>query len=100
MPIRPIEIMRSQEASQLKHAENHRSQHEQAQIGKDFQSMITNERSRPTQTAKSENKEFRYDAKEKGQNSYSGSPGKKQEKKEQKKDTPKPEKTGGIDIRI
>ena len=100
MPIRPIEIMKSQEASQLKYAENHKSQHEQAQIGKDFQSMITYERTRPTQTTKSENKEFRYDAKDKGQNSYSGGSGKKQGEQEKEKDTKKPEKTGGIDILI
>ncbi len=100
MPIRPIEIMKSQEASQLKHLESHKIQHEQVQISKSFQNMITSERSKPTQAQKSENKEFRYDAKEKGRNSYSGTPGKKQEKKEEKKPTEKPMKSGGIDIRI
>ncbi len=101
MPIRPIEVMRSQEASQLKHIESHRTQHEQVQIEKSFHNMIISENSRPNQTTKSDHKEFRYDAKEKGQNSYSGSAGKKQEKQgEQKKDNKKPEKTGGIDILI
>lgn len=100
MPIRPIDIMKSQEVSQFKHAESHRSQHEQVQISKSFQNMITTESSRPTETTKSENKQFRYDAKEKGQNSYSGSPGKKQGKQEEKKETKKPEKSGGIDILI
>ena len=101
MPIRPIDIMKSQEVSQLKHVESHRNQHEQVQIGKNFQNMVMSENSRPTQTVKSENKEFRYDAKEKGQNSYSGSAGKKHEKQEEKrKDAKQPEKHGGIDIRI
>jgi hypothetical protein len=101
MPIRPIDIMKSQEVSQLKHLESHRSQQEQVQIGKSFQSMINSESSRPNQATKSENKEFRYDAKEKGQNSYSGSQGRKQEKKEEKhKDSKEPEKSGGIDILI
>ncbi len=100
MPIRPIDIMKSQEVTQLKHAEHHRNQHEQLQISKGFQNMITAESNRPTQTTRSENKEFRYDAKEKGQNSYSGTPGKKQGKKEEEKTSKKPEKNGGIDILI
>lgn len=100
MPIRPIEIIRSQEASQLKHMENHKTQQEQVQISRGFQNMISTESSRPTQTTKGENKEFRYDAKEKGQNSYSNNPGKKQGKQDEEKTTKKPEKTGGIDILI
>ncbi len=101
MPIRPIEIMKSQEASQLKHVENHRLQHEQVQISKNFQNMIANERSRPTQTTKSDNKEYRYDAKEKGQNSYFGSSDKRQGKQEDKeKPTNEKKSGGGIDIRI
>ncbi len=100
MPIRPIEIMKSQEASQLKHVESHRNQQEQAQISRSFQNLITTESSRPTQTSKGENKQFRYDAKEKGQNSYSGNPGKKHGKQEEEKTAKKPEKTGGIDILI
>lgn len=101
MPIRPIDIMKSQEVSQLKHLESHRSQQEQVQIGKSFQNLIANESARPNQTTKSENKDFRYDAKEKGTNSYTGSQGKRQEKKEeQPKDRKSPEKSSGIDILI
>lgn len=100
MPIRPIDIMKTQEASQYKYYENQRSQHEQIQIAKSFQNHIQQEQSKTTQAAKSENSEYRYDAKEKGQNSYSNSQGRKQKKEEQKKDTEKPNKTGGIDILI
>jgi hypothetical protein len=101
MPIRPLDIMKSQEVSQLKHLESHRSQQEQVHIGKNFQNLISAENARPNQTTKSENKEFLYDAKEKGQNSYSGSKGKKQEKKEEnKKGSKEPGKVGGIDILI
>lgn len=101
MPTRPIDIMKSQEVSQLKHLESHRNQQEQVQIGKSFQNLISNESARPNQTTKSENKEFRYDAKEKGQNSYAGSQGKKREKnEEQQKDKSSPKKSTGIDILI
>ena len=105
MPIRPIEIMRSQEVTQLKHLESHKNQQEQVQIGKSFQNMIVAENQRPNETVKSENKEFRYDAKEKGQNNYNGSKDKKREnteedKKDQKKSNTAKERSGGIDILI
>lgn len=102
MPIRPIEIMKSQEASQLKHIESHRNQHEQVQINKNFQNLIQAENSRTMQTSKSDTKEFRYDAKEKGNNSYYGSPNKENKEKEEEKknDTREPEKSGGIDILV
>lgn len=104
MPIRPIEIMKSQEASQLKHVESQRNQHEQVQINKNFQNLIQAENSKTTHTAKSDNKDFRYDAKEKGQNGYSGSPNRdhtgKEKEEEKKNETREPEKSGGIDILI
>lgn len=101
MPIRPIEIMRSQEVSQLKHVESQRSQHEQVQINKNFHNLIQKEQSKPTETTKSDNKEYRYDAKEKGNNSYYGSGKKKQETEEEdKKESNEPKKSGGFDILI
>lgn len=103
MPIRPIEIMKSQEASQYKHIESQRIQHEQVQVEKSFQSMIKEEATKTTQTAKGENTNYRYDAKEKGRNSYSGSGSRKQKKEEEKgsKEGPKgPTRPGGIDILI
>lgn len=104
MPIRPIEIMKSQEASQIRHMEAHKSQHEQVQIDKSFQNIIQAESTKTVQTMKSENKEFRYDAKEKGSNRYYGSQSRQRGREgEKEKDSPEqsePKRPGGIDILI
>jgi hypothetical protein len=103
MPIRPIDVLRTQEASQLKQIENHKSQHTQDHLSKNFQTMIRQEQRRPTETTKSDNHEYRYDAKEKGQNQYKGSNGKKNDNKENKEETKvskEPSKGGNFDILI
>jgi len=103
MPIRPIDIVKSHEASQYRHLQNQKLQHEQVQISKDFQNLIQAESSRPVETAKSENKEFRYDAKEEGRNKYKGPKGnKKQNQDKDKKKGPgyNERRPGGIDILI
>lgn len=104
MPIRPIDVMKTQEASAYKHIQNQRSQHEQVQISKSFQNMIHDEASKTIHTTKSENKEFRYDAKEEGRNAYSGSGGKaKHEQEKQKNENESDNNTGrpgGIDILV
>ncbi len=101
MPIRPIEIVKSQEVSQIKHMETQRAHHAQDEISKNFQSLIKRESSKPNEITKTENNEFRYDAKEKGNNQYYGSGGKKKEKEEEeKKKSDKSPKSGGFDILI
>lgn len=101
MPIRPIDIMKSQEASSLKQFSNQKIQHEQVQISKSFNTMIQQEQRKTTNTAKSDNMEYRYDAKEKGNNSYFGTGGRKKNKQEdQKKESKEPKKSGGFDILI
>jgi hypothetical protein len=103
MPINPIDIMRTQEASTIKHMETTRTQHAQEQISKNFQTIVEQEHNKPKETTKSDNPEFRYDAKEKGNNSYYSSGGGKKEKKkeeEEKKDSKKTLKSGGFDVLI
>lgn len=103
MPIRPIDIVKSHEASQFRYLQNQKLQHEQVQISKDFQNLIQAESSRPVETAKSENKDFRYDAKEESRNKYNGPKGNKKQKKdkERKKGTEyKGGRPGGIDILV
>jgi len=98
----PLDIMRTQEASQIKHMELQRTQHQQDQSSKSFQTTIEHDQNKPKETTKSDNPEYRYDAKEKGNNPYYGS-NKKKEKKEEKKDTKdtkQPGKSGGFDILI
>lgn len=97
----PIDIIRTQEAAQIKHIENHRMQSAQDQEGKNFQNTIVQDQFKPTQMTKTDNDEYRYDAKQKGNNEYKDS-GKKKNKndKEDKKDPKKQQKNGGIDILI
>lgn len=104
MPIRPIDVMKSQEVTHYKQIQSQKPQHEQVQISKNFQNLIQSEANRPVQTTKSENKEFRYDAKEEGRNSYKGNSGKdKRDKENNNKDKEFDNNTGrpgGIDILI
>ncbi len=100
MSINPLDIMRSQEVSQYKQFETTKMHNEHLQINNDFQKLIKEERSKTTKTEKDENKEFRYDAKEKGQNNYSDSGKKKKGKKDEIKKTEKPIRSGGFDVLI
>ncbi len=106
MPIRPIDVMKTQDVSQYKQIQNQKSQHEQVQISKSFQNLIQAEASKPLETTKSENKEFRYDAKEEGKNSYNGSglgnKGKQNKEKKNKNNERdnNTDRPGGIDILV
>lgn len=100
MPINPIDILRTQEAAQFKHIESQRAQHAQDQINHNFQSVIEHEHDRPKEATKSDNSEYRYDAKQKGNNQYHGSKENKKEKKEENKESKKPTRRGGFDILI
>ncbi len=103
MQVRPIDIIKTQEVAQIKHMENQRMQTAQDQIGKNFQKMIHQEQNKPTQAAKSDNNEYRYDAKEKGNSEYKNlggqKKGKEKEEEKEKKES-KDKHTGGIDILI
>lgn len=102
MSVGPIEIVRAQEATQLRHIDSQRLQHSQEQLSRNFQDMVQKEQDKPNQAAKSDNTEYRYDAREKGNNQYSGSSGKKrgkEENKETKESKDKP-RSGGFDILI
>ncbi len=101
MAINPIDIIRTQEAAQIKHVENQRFQHAQDQVGKNFQDMIIHDKYKPTQSEKSENNKYGYDAKEKGNNEYKGSDKRKNNNgNEDKKDDKNKQKKSGIDILI
>ena len=104
MPITPIEIAamapKSQEASLYKHQESQKPLNDQIVIGQQINNHIKHNSQQTVETIKSENKEYRYDAKEKGNNSYSGSKEKKK-KKNNKGAAPKDKfRSGSIDIKI
>ncbi len=103
MPITPIEIAsmapKSQEASLYKHQESQRPLNEQMVIGQQFNNHIKHDSKQTVKTIKSENKEYLYDAKEKGSTSYSGTGQRK--KKKEKGAAPKDGfRSGSIDIKI
>ena len=103
MAVGPIEAIRAQEATQIRHMDTQRAQHAQEQFSRNFQNMVQQEQSKPTETVKADQKEYRYDAKEKGNNQYYGSGSKKRGKQEEK-NKPKASKStsgsGGFDIKI
>ena len=101
MPVGPIEVIRAQEATQIRHMDTQRAQHAQEQISRNFQNMVQQVQRKPVETAKTDNTQYRYDAKEKGNNQYKG--GKQSKKENNKSDSKKGmdiPKSGGIDIRI
>lgn len=102
MSVNPIDIMRTQEASQIKHIQNQRMQQIQDQFGRNFQQAIEQDSHKPTELTKSENSEYRYDAKKKGNNEYyNDGRDNKENKKEKPKDKPlKRSGDGKIDILI
>lgn len=103
MPITPIEIAamapKSQEVSLYKHQESQKPLNEQIILGQQFNNHIKQDNQQTVKTIKSENKEYLYDAKEKGNNSYSGT--KQNKKKKDKGAAPKDNfRSGSIDIKI
>lgn len=102
MPIRPIDIVtmapKSQEASNVHQHENHRAFHDHAQIGAQFNNQVLQNNKQTTRMEKSENKEYRYDARKQGSGSDQGE--KKGKKQKDKKDQREDIKTSSFDIKI
>lgn len=88
MPITRLDIMttppKTQEATHIKHAENQKHSNEQQLISNQFSQNVQHNNQKTVRMTKSENKEQRYDAKEKGNGEYSGNSNKK--KKDQQKE--------------
>lgn len=103
MPITPIEMAsmapKSQEVSNYKHQESQKPMNDQILIHNKLNHDVKQNSQQTVKTNKGDNKEYRYDAKEKGNNSYSGSNSNKKKKEESKEEKSKM-KSGSIDIRI
>lgn len=106
MPIRPIDMMsvapRSQEASQQHVNAQHKAEHAQQSMAQQFSKHVKAEAEVVIETSKSEQNEYRYDAKEKGNNSYSGQKKRKGKGKKGENAGEKTEeiKLNSFDIRI
>ncbi|ROR30795.1 hypothetical protein EDD66_102450 [Mobilisporobacter senegalensis] len=101
MPISRLDMIsmapKSQEVTQYKQGEASKTFAEHVQIQSGFQKEVIHNSQQAVKSTKSENKEKRYDAKEKGSNSYEGQ-GTKKEKKESKDKTEI--KLSNFDIKI
>lgn len=106
MSIRPIDMMvmpnRSQEASQQQNVNNARQVHAQDSIQAQFSTEVRHNSEQTVKMEKSENNEYRYDAKEKGNSSYHGSQGKNKKKNKESASSEKEKriKMSNFDIRI
>lgn len=76
-------IPRTNEVSNIKQVEMQRPNQEQAQMNSVFQQQIKHEQRKTVETQKGENKEFRYDAKEKGNGQTFSDKNKKEKKKQE-----------------
>jgi hypothetical protein len=89
MAISPIEVIslptKSQEASQMKSLEQQRPANEQMALNEKFRDEIMRHSEQTVAATKADNPEYRYDAKEKGNNPYYAQQKKKKLKKEEKK---------------
>ena len=107
--ITPIEmytmIPKSQEASHVKQGELAKDASRQAEAMQHIENQANDNTQRTVRMSETENPEYRYDAKEKGNNSYSGQEHKKgeedrEEEEKKKKGFNMTDHPGGIDIRI
>jgi hypothetical protein len=105
MAIGPIElngtIGRSQDFSIIKHNEDTKNMHEQANIQNQLNAKIEHHLNQVRDADNTESPEHKFDAKEKGDNEYTGDGGKQRKNDNQKKDGKVIVKNkGGFDIMI
>lgn len=104
MPIRPIDMIsiapRSQEAANQHLNSQNKAEHAQSNMVQQFSKHVKENAEVVIQASKGEQKEYRYDAKEKGNGSYSGQNNKGKKKKNEGEKKPKEIKQGNFDIKI
>ena len=104
MSIRPIDMAmmpnKSQEVSQIQSAANQKQTHAQEQLGVQYNQNIRHNSQQTVKATKGENNEYRYDAKEKGNNSFSNNKRKKGKQKKEKENDKKSIGMSNLDIRI
>ena len=106
--ITPIEmytmVPKSQEASNISHAQQARDASQQAGITQQINQQASENTQRTVRMSEADNPEYRYDAKERGNNEYSSDGERKKHDQKEEEQKTKPEnmsaRPGGIDIRI
>lgn len=102
--MRPIDMMmmppKSQEATQSHQSNQHRMEHAQSQAHIHFSEEVRNKGQKTVEATPKDNDSYRYDAKEKGNNSYSGEQKKRKKKEEESEKENKIIKVSNFDMRI
>ena len=105
MAITPIERalipQKTQEASQLQHAHQQKQAHAQDQLGVQYNNIVQHNSQQIVKMTKSENNEYRYDAKNKGNGTFSSKKQGKKQKKQEDTNTEKKEiRISAFDMKI
>lgn len=105
MPISPIDFFsippRSQDVAHHQAGQNDRAASANETINVNYQQQVEhNSRQTVQKNNAADNDQYRYDAKEKGNESYKGKGGKKKKKEEEQKKGEKPIQTSKFDIRF
>lgn len=104
MAITPIERAlippKSQEASQFQHAHLQKQAHAQEQLGVQYNNTLQHNSQQTVKMTKSENNEYRYDAKEKGNGQFSGKKQGKKKNGQEETEKDKEIRISSFDMRI
>jgi len=101
MPISPIDFIsiapRSQDIAQQQAGQGDRVAHANEAVSVQYQQQVEHNSRQTVQKSNADNNRYRYDAKEKGNNSYQGKGGKKKKKDGEKEQKPEP---GSFDVKF
>lgn len=95
------QVTRAQDFTTIKHNEDNKAAVNQTNIQRQFDQNVDNRLRQVNQSDQAQNQEKRFDAKEKGNGTYSGDGGKRRKKEEKKEDGKVVLKgRGGFDMKI
>lgn len=95
------QVARTQDFTTIKHNDDHKPVVEQMNIQRQFDQNVDNRLRQVNQSDQAENQQKRFDAKEKGDGTYSGDGGKRRKKEEKEEDGKVVLKgRGGFDMKI
>lgn len=104
MPISPIDFItiapKSQEASQVHAGHEDRMTHANEAVSTQFQNQVEHNSRQTIQKANADREEYRYDAKEKGNNSFQNRQRKKKQNSNEKKEQKETIKLSNFDMKF
>lgn len=95
------QVTRAQDFTTIKHNEDNKVMVDQTNIQRQFDQNVDNRLRQVNQSDQAENQQKRFDAKEKGNGTYSGDGGKRRKKEEKEEDGKVVLKgRGGFDVKV